>query len=514
MTEQVLIGGFKHEVHTFVEGVITLDDMRHNGFVAVGDAMLEPGTGAGQELHGAREVATREGIGVIPSVDAFGGVGARVSDEAWDFLRTTILAAARQQLGSYQGIYLSLHGAMASETEDDPEGAILADLRALVGAGIPIVASLDLHCHMTDRMVAAANGLIAYRTIPHVDFVETGERSMRLLIDAMRGRTRPITRQRKLRMIASAEKHDTNHGPMVDVMAHARALERHPKVLAVSVTPTQPWMDVPQLGWSVTVVADGDADVAQRAADELAWRIWDRRDQFLVHKTPVKDAVREARGTAGRPVVLADGADSPSAGANADGNDLLRELVRTGYQGTALLTVVDPAAAAAATEAGIGATVRLALGGALTPTFYDPVEVTATVLALRDGRFMYELPIRPVDIGPTAVLGIGGIRVVVSTRKAFMLDEAVYHQAGLEPRTADIVQAKSAGGFRGVYEPFAARIIEMDTPGLCTHDLTRLPFHRIDRPMWPWDMDLDEPWRGAARMLTPLGAPTGTEATR
>ena len=104
---------------------------------------------------------------------------------------------------------------------------------------------------------------------------------------------------------------------------------------------------------------------------------------------------------------------------------------------------------------------------------------------------------RPLDTGPTAVLKVGGMRIVVGTRKAFQLDESIYHPAGLDPRTAAIVLVKSAGGFRGVYEPFASLILEMDTPGLCTHDLTRLPFQRIPRPMWPWDLDLAEPWPGA-----------------
>lgn len=497
MSERVLVGGFKHEVNTFVDGVITVDDMRRNGFVAVGPSMLEAAIGDGQELHGARDVAAREGVEVIPSLDVFAGVGPRVADDAWAFVRETLLASARRHLGAYSGVYLALHGAMAAETEDDPEGAILADLRALVGESVPIVASFDLHCHTTARMVANANALVAYRTIPHVDFVETGERAMRILIDAIRGKSRPVTRQRKLRMMASAERHDTNHGPMVDIMAHARSMESRPGVLAVSVTPTQPWMDVPELGWSVVVVTDDDPQLAQACADELGRRIWERRDRFLVRKTPVADAVREAVALQGRPVVLADGADSPSAGAPGDGNDLLRELLRVGETGEAILTIVDPGAAAAATAAGVGAVLDVPLGGALAPGYHTPITVTARVLGLRDGRFMYELPVRPIDIGPTAILGIGDIRIVVSTRKAFHLDEAEYHHAGLDPRSARLVQVKSAGGFRGVYERFAAHIIEMDTSGPCTHDLTRLEFRAIDRPMWPWDPDLAEPWPGA-----------------
>lgn len=232
-------------------------------------------------------------------------------------------------------------------------------------------------------------------------------------------------------------------------MAHARRLETRPGVLAVSVTPTQPWVDVPELGWSVTVVADGDSAIAQGAADELAWMLWGRRERFLVRKTPVVDAVRQAIAHEGLPVIVADGADSPSAGGNADGNDLLKELLRIGYDGDALLTVVDPAAAATCVASGIGSTVTVPLGGALTPAFCSPVEVTGEILTLRDGRYLTETPARPMDIGPSAVRKVGDIRILVSTRKAFQLDESIYHQAGLDPRRAAIVLVKSAGGFRG-----------------------------------------------------------------
>ena len=496
---RVLIGGFMHEVHTFVDGALTLDDLRRNGYVASGDEILSPAIGSGQEIHGARDVAVAEGLELVPSRMAFGGVGPRIADEAFAYLRDGILEVARREAGRLDGVYLSLHGASATESDDDPEGTLLEAVRSIVGPSIPIVASFDLHCHMTDRMVRSSDALIAYRTIPHVDYLETGQRAMRLLADAIAGRTRPVVRQRKLRMMASAERHDTNHGPMVDVMAKARALETRPGILAVTVTPTQPWMDVAELGWSVTVVADGDAALAQAAADELAWMLWDRRDRFLVEKTPVAEAVRQAIAHEGRPVILADGADSPSAGGKGDGNHLLRELLRIGYDGDAFLNVVDPVAAAACVEAGLGATVTVSVGGALTPDFYEPVTVTGEVITLRDGRYQLDLPVRPMDIGPTAVLRIGGIRLIVSTRKGFQLDESIYRQAGLDPRRAQIVLVKSAGGFRGIYEHFASLIIEMDTPGLCTHDLPTLPFRRIPQPMWPWDRDLALPWPGATR---------------
>jgi len=493
---RILVGGFLHEVHTFIGGTLDLAAWRRNGYIATGAEILSDAIGSGQEIHGALAVARDAEVTIVPSLLAFGGVGPRVADDVWALLRAGIVDVARAEAGRIDGVYLSLHGAMATESEDDPEGAILAELRAILGPSVPIAATFDLHVHMTERMVRAADIVIAYRTIPHMDYVETGERAMRALLDAVAGRTRPVCRTRKLRMTASAERHDTNAGPMVAVMARARALEAQPGIIAVSVTPTQPWMDVPELGWSVTVVADGDAEAAQAAADGLARMLWARRERFLVTKVPVDAAVAAAVAHPTGPVILADGADSPSAGGNGDGNDLLRALIAAGAR-DALCTVVDPAAAAACHAAGTGATLTVALGGTITPGLFRPLTVTGTVVSLHDGRYRTELPVRPMDVGPTAVLAVDGVRVVVATRKAWQLDESLYHHAGLDPRTARIAVVKSAGGFRGVYAPFAAAIIEADTPGPCTHDLTRLPFRRIPRPMWPWDLDLVEPWPGA-----------------
>jgi microcystin degradation protein MlrC len=502
---RILIGGYMHEAHSFVPGTLDLEAMALAGYIAEGPAMLTTAIGDDHEVSGAIDVAAAAGVELIPTVHAWGGVGPPIEDDTYRFFEQRILAGARANRDRLDGVYLPLHGASVTTEREDPEGDLLTAVRVELGPEIPIVASFDLHAHTTDRMASAADVLIAYRTCPHTDFRPTGARAMGLLLDAVARRTRPVTRQRKLRLMASAEKQDTNHGPMVGVMELARAMEARPGILSVSVTATQPWLDLEELGWSAIVVADGDAALAQATADELAWTIWDRRESYRVVKVPVAEAVASALENPGRPVILADGADSPSAGGSGDGNDLLRELLRRGDASGSMLAIADPVAARAAVAAGVGATVTVALGGAYRPDFYEPLDVTATVTAVRDGRYDLELPIRPVDIGATAVLEVAGVRVVVSERKAFQLDESVYHMAGLDPRTARIVQAKSAGGFRGVYEAFAADIIEMDTPGPCTSDLTRLPFRTIPRPMWPWDPDLDEPWPGA-RATAPSAA--------
>jgi microcystin degradation protein MlrC len=490
---RLLIGGFKHELSSFVDGRTTLADIANQGFVVDGAAMFGPATGSRMEHHAAAAYAAEHGIELVPSLEAWGGAGPRLTDETYDGIAESILAVARREAGRIDGVYLTLHGATATASLDDAEGDFAGRLRRVVG-DIPIAASFDLHGNLTDAMVHDLDAIVAFRTCPHTDYYETGLRTMELLHRAVAGEIRPRTVQRKLRLGASAERHDTTSGPMVEVMALARQAEQAPEILAVSVFATQPWMDVAEYGWSVVVVTNDDLAAGQAVADEIGAQIWEWRDRFLVHKTSVKDALAAAAATIGRPVVLAEGSDSPSAGANGDGNDLLRHLVGGSFTGTALLTVTDPPAAASCAAAGVGAQLDLTLGGRLTPDFFEPLALTATVMKVTDGRFRLVNPDRPIDLGPSALVRHGETSIVVTTRPAWHLDASVYQHMGLEPADFDVVLAKSAGAYRAIYDPISALTMELDVVGPCDSDLTRLPFQRIPRPLWPFDPELAEPW--------------------
>jgi microcystin degradation protein MlrC len=298
-------------------------------------------------------------------------------------------------------------------------------------------------------------------------------------------------------MTASSEHHDTNQGPMVEVQSRARELERRPGVLDVTVLATQPWMDVPDIGWMVYATTDGDPELGQAVADELGRFIWERREAFRVPKVPIPDAIAKALAVDGRPVILSDSADTTSGGGNGDGNLLLGHLLRAPIDEPVILTVTDAPAVARCFEAGIGAEVTVHVGGTQTPAFFSPVALSGRVVTLADGHFLSELPIKPRDVGRIAVVEHGSLSVVLTEAKASQLDASIYHRAGLWPEHAKIVQVKSAGGFRAAFDPIAAATIYIDTPGPADSDLTRLPFRRITRPLWPFDPDLDEPWEGA-----------------
>ncbi len=483
--KKILIGGYVHEGHSFVDGRTTLDDFRRGGYLVESEELLGLDFVRNSELNGIVDILAGAAQ-LVPSVHGWANSGPPLTQSAYSYFEENIVMAIREA-GSLDGAVLVLHGSSLAEGISDPEGQLLMAVRRELGPGVPVIVTLDLHANMSQARVDAASGFVGYSTCPHTDLYDTGVRAGSLLLRAVSGDVAPVATMRKLPMITPAPAHDTNQGPIVPVMARAREIEQSPGVLSVSIFLVQPWLDVPDLGNSVCVVTDGDPELGQGIADELALMIWGRRDEFAWRGTPVREAIQKALLSPPGMVALADGADSPTAGSNGDGNELLSALVDSGLTESVLLSVVDAAAVQVAFTAGVGAEVHVSLGGSLTPDYYTPLGVGAVVESLHDGKYWLEIQPRPVEIGRTALLRVGHISVVVSERKPFMLDASVFHHVGLDPRDFRVVQVKSGGGFRAAFEPLAVRIIDLETSGPSSSNFSRLPYRSIGRPIWPLD---------------------------
>ena len=489
---RVALASLDYETNSFCPGIATLDDFAF----AEGPELFEIGQGL-DEIAGARDAALRHGIVLVPTTAAGGVSGPVVEGATYARLRSRFLDGLAAVRDSVEGVYLRLHGAMATDDEEDVEGDLLHATRALFGPDVPIAVSCDLHCHFTQRMSTATPLVVGYHTCPHVDLQETGARAIELLAASLSGRAHPVLRYRKIRMTASSEGHDTSTGPVREVMDRLHEMIDDPDVLDASVFLVQPWLDVAELGWATVVVADRRASLAQDLADELAAMLWDRRDAVLFRKTSLDDALARVRSSppSARPFVLADGADSCSAGAAGDGVVLLDRLLREPIDGGCLLVVTDAAGAIACGQAGIGSRLTLDLGGSITPEHFRPTRITGTVTTLCDGRYRSSYPPGEADVGPTAVLSTDeGVHAIITTRRANQLDYELFLRVGLDPRRHKIVQVKSAGGYRAFFEPLAFECIDIATPGPADSRLPLLPFRRPVRPLHPFDAVVAEPF--------------------
>jgi microcystin degradation protein MlrC len=483
---RVLLANFAQESNSFVPTRSNLDSFRRF-YLLFGADVISCLRGGGTEVAGIIAAAEEDGIDLVPLVATYGGTGGPVTNEAFGFMRDRILDGARRHAGEVDGVILALHGAMLTEDLDDPEGELITALRGVLGPGKPIVASLDCHAHMTDRMASQLTALAAYHTHPHVDFHDTGHRAMKLLGRILRGEVRPVMVHRKLPMISPPERHNTGRTPMAEVMGRVLTSESTPGMLSAALFPVQPWLDIPDLGWSVVTVSDGDRALARAEADAIGELALQNRQHFLPENTPIPEALRIARETPGGPIVLADSADSTSAGASGDSNRVLRALLESPVPGPCYLLITDPEAVARCIEAGIRSEVTVEVGGKLVPEFCSPITVTGYVRTISDGRYRTELPPMPADRGRTVVLQIGNISLVISETCVYTWDQECYRSVGLHPAEAKLVLMKSAGGFRPKFETFSRRIIELDSVGPADSNLTRLPWRRVTRPLFPLD---------------------------
>ena len=487
------IGELKQESNSFSPFSTTLASFE-DGYLLYAQEVISRLRGTNSELAGF--IAAPD-IEVVPTLAAWSLSGGPLTRQTFELLKGELLGRI-QAAGPIDGILLSLHGAMLVDGIDDPDGLLLAELRAQTRPDVPIVATLDLHANMTQRMVESASALVPYRTYPHVDQRETGARAAQLLLQIVQRGLRPVTALEKLPLLVPSENQQLTHGPMADLMQQADALEAEPGIVSAALLPVQPWLDVPELGFGVLVTADGDRALARREARALAARVWHMRRTFDVELVPVDEAIARALREPVGPVVLGDSADSTGSGSAGDSTAILDALLHAPLRGPALLTMVDPEAVSAACGAGVGARVTMPLGGKIDYVYNRPVQVAAQVLRLvDDGRFRFTGPAftgLEADMGRAAVLEAGQVKILITERRVWTIDPELYRAAGLEPAAAQIVVVKSPNAFRAAYEPIAARIIMVDGPGASTSNYSRLPFSRIPRPMYPLDAMEDGDW--------------------
>ncbi len=463
-----------------------------------GEVLIAERAGTQTELGGVIDVAVEQGTELAPLLSAMTTASAGPLERSvFEALCGELVSRLREAQG-VDGLLLVLHGGLVAEGYDDASGEVLRACRAVMGTR-PIVATLDLHANVTERMAATATALAGYHTYPHIDMYATGRRAMTMLLGVLAGLIHPAVAIRRLPMLLPSENSRTTEGPYAVVMDQVKALMRQPGILDASAFSVQPWLDVPDVGCSVLVVADGSAEQAAREADRLADVFWARRGEFTVTLTPATQAIEQALANERRPFVLSDSADSPSSGAPGDSPFVISALLAARPTKVCLVNVVDGAAVAAMVEAGVGQTITLKLGGTLAPQFYEPVEVTGTIRLVSDGEFTHKGPGYHGVVfrrGRTAVLQTGSIFVVVAERPVFQWDAEFYRSLGLEPADAQIVVVKSPTAFRASYGPFAAEIIIVEAAGVCSPNLRTLPYRRTRRPLYPFD-DFDD-WRTQA----------------
>jgi microcystin degradation protein MlrC len=489
---KILIGEIHQESNTFSPLLTSLEENGKQSGVYLGQDLARSSS---PQIRAAMEIAAAEGMQCVPVIGfVLQNAGPFAADE-FEKLKGLLVEQTRkalQESGPVDGVYLSLHGAMVAESCDDTETELIRLIRREVGGQVPVTVSLDPHAHMTRALVASVDGMVAYKTYPHTDMKEAAGSAVRLLISMMRGESKPHLAFRKIPMIVPAENSRSSQGPFREILDEAEAGVCAGDALMTSVFPSQPWLDVEELGFSV-VVTGHDPERAEREADRLAGFIWNKRHDFSVELKTVAEVVDLAlgrpKGTG--PVVASFSADSPGAGSSSDGNFVLKQLMELNAQEKliCLLNIVDAPAVEAAIGAGIGNELEVPVGHSLNRVYGTPLRVKGRVSHLFSGLVPERASGAMVAIGKAAVLEIGKISLLIHELPVCCIAPSLFRAVGLDPAASDITVVRSAAQFRDEYEPIASAVCILQAPGFSTPDLKSLVFKKIKRPFFPFDDD-------------------------
>jgi microcystin degradation protein MlrC len=493
---RIAVGQISAESDHFVSSSADLDFFRNTGYLHERAELLKlvdsttEIAGILKTLHDAGDTE------VIPLLAARANSAGPLSVACYDYLKERLLTPLKEA-GKVDGVILSHHGSMAAVQTDDPEGDIASAVRDIVGPCTPLFMTLDLHGNVTRRMVQACSAILAYEHYPHDDVERTGIRGAQLLLRTVRGEVRPVTAHAKLPMLLTAFNAGTAwDGPFALLLQQAKLLERETHFLSSSLFFVGSYLDMPDIGCSALVVTDGDGDLAIREAKTLAQAFWDSRSDFKVETLSVAEAIRRGRQIAGGPVLLLDTADTTGGGASGDGIGLVKGLLAERVTEACLAMVVDPKAAKLCTHVGVGNTITLEIGHRVDSSWGSPIEVSGKVLRTTNGRFQYTGGVLGgtwVSMGPSAVLQIGSIQLLIMTYPTYDWADEQYRSAGLHPEHAKFVGVKNMMNFRFGYQKIMKGFFVLDLPGPTPPDMRMLSFKRVRRPLFPLDEELSSP---------------------
>jgi microcystin degradation protein MlrC len=484
---RIAIAGFLHETNTFAPILTTYDHFaKGEGWPALtfGEDMLTVFPPINIGTGGFITEAQKLGHEIAPVCWSAAVPAGYVTEDAYERITALMVDGIEREIAAgAEAVYLDLHGAMVAQHHEDGEGELLRRLRQRIGDDVLVVVSLDLHVNITEGMVDLADALIAYRTYPHIDMAETGRRTAQHLHKLLNGTPKQAKSFIKLDFLPPLTGQCTMVEPSKSVYELVQRLEAG-VVSSTSYTPGFHPADIRECGPAIVAYADDQAS-ADAAAREIADYVLSREGEFAEPMLAPAGAVAEAQrlsNSATKTIVLCDAQDNSGAGGTSDTTGLLRALVEGEARGAVIGHLTDPDAARAAHEAGVGATLRLALGGKLFVEGDPPYEADYNVVALSDGKFLCTGPFyggTNANLGLTAVLETGGVRVVICENRMQAADKEMFRHIGIEPEDVKILGLKSSVHFRGDFTDISETILIVEAPGAFVDRPLKNPYRNL-----------------------------------
>jgi len=486
----IAIGGINHESNTFNPRKTGLELFTPRNIPA--DEFLRETAKSNSTTSGFIAGAKLYGFDVYPIFDTEAPPLGPVTRDAFNAL-TGELIARLKAAPKLDGLLLFLMGAMVSEDYPIADAEAVHRVRAAMGDRFPIVVVHDFHANVSPEIVKLTDALITYKECPHLDSKQRGVQAAKIMAGIVSGRVRPAQALQKPPMLYNLVFQNTFRQPFLAITEESRSLEKNPKILAVSVPGGYQYGDVPTMGPSVIVVTDNDPELAGRAAKRLSDMLYATRDKLVLNLPDPAHAVAQDMASARFPVALFDTGDNIGGGSAGDSTFLIAELLHQKASGW-FVPFTEPEAAAAAFRAGVGQSFNMLVGGKADNLHGKPVRVRGTVRSLHRGTY-FETETRHAgrryfDMGLTAIIEAEGSApdlpnlVMLTTKPAIPLSIHQLTSCGVYPERMKILVVKGTIAPHPAYEPVAAKIIEVDSPGVTAVNPARFVFKNVRRPMF------------------------------
>ncbi len=490
MTKTVLLAGLFHETHSFLKQTTGLSEFRQGG-LHLGQDVIRKNRGNGSPTDGFLAYAEERNWTVIPTIQMAAMPSGIVEDAALAFFKSHFFGRLARVVHDIDAVFLVLHGAMVSQSCDDVEGELLAELDAFLkkhALDIPVVAVIDLHANVSRKMTDHSTCLYSYRENPHNDARDAARQAAKLLDRLL---ANPTARQVHLATgyVIPPTGLCTANEPMKSTLARAHEIETDDSdLLCINVMGGYAYADIADCGFSLNCCTRGDRHRAARYLQELLQTF----ERHLPQAYPLEDRLETVMARLDQapapdgPVLLIEPADNIGGGTPGDGTGILAPLLASG-RGNIVAILNDPQAVAACQTAGLGAHLTLRIGARTDAHHGAPVRFEGLVRHLSDGVFELEnktshlasMMGTRIDMGPCAVLENAKVRILLTSRKTPPMDLGQLHSQGIRPEDADFVIVKAAVSHKDAYDPIAGASYYIDSAGLCTSNLKTLPYKKL-----------------------------------
>ncbi len=426
------------------------------------------------------------GWDVVQSLFAFANPAGPSVRRDYETMRDMILADLKAA-GKVDAVLMYLHGAMVADGYDDCEGDLVRRVREIVGDEVGIGIELDLHAHVDEVIVEAADLIVIYKTYPHIDHAERAEDLFALMVRLLAGEIEPKMALFDCRSMGLFP--TTMEGPMIEFSAAILAGEGRDGILSLSLNHGFPWADVPLAGAKMLAIADGDMAIAEQAAEHYGKWFYRIRREATLPFTPFAEAIEAAKVKGDKPLLIADTADQIGSGAPGDTTYVLKAFIDAGIRNAVVAPLWDPLAVGICFQVGVGAKLRLRIGGKFEPYSGPPLDAEAEVLFLKRKAYQDHLPGERIDIGDVAVVRVEGIEVLLTTTRQNLFSLSLLTLHGISFDDKQVVSIKNLYKHKDLFVHNTRKQLFVATPGTSNPDWTQLPFKRLPRPMWPLEDD-------------------------